>query len=212
MEIHFALAHFPIALLVTGGAWLLAVLVTDHKGTGRTIALGILAAGAAVSIPTVGAGLWIAAEHETHHLGALETHRLVGIATMVVAVLGLCSHWLRMRIPNADVARNLFFLTSAVLAGVAGMLGGEIAHGGHPAATAEHAHGSDAHSGRATRPGAPDSEMHPSEIRNTHQVAAAQTPPNSANPKATEQEAAANDREDANPHEQGHEHDHDHKR
>ena len=208
MEVHFALAHFPIALLVAGGAWLLAVLVTGHKGAGRTTALGILAVGAVLSIPTVAAGLWIAAEHESHHTGPLETHRLVGIATMVAALLGLCSHWLRQRIPNADIVRNLFFLTAAVLAGVAGMLGGEMSHGSRSEATTEHAHGSDAHNEHAAH--APEAERHRGITPDTHQVGSAKPTSKSASPRTTEHEAAPIDPEDQNTHKQGHGHDRDH--
>ncbi len=153
MEIHFALAHFPIALLITGALLLLAVLVTGHKGAGKDIALGMLSAGAGFSVLAVAAGLWVASEHETHHADALQTHRLAAIATMVVAILGVFSHWLRQRVSNADVVRNLFFFTAALLAGVTGKLGGEMAHEEHEAPALEHAHESGtAHEHHAASP------------------------------------------------------------
>lgn len=139
MEIHFALAHFPIALLITGGAWLALALVTADQGARKTIALGLLSAGAVLSVPTVAAGLLIAAAHQSHHAQSLEIHRVVGIATMVVALLGLGSHWLRRKIANADVVRNVFFLAAALLAGITGTLGAEMAHGDQSQSRSEHA-------------------------------------------------------------------------
>jgi len=131
-SLHPALVHFPIALLVTGALWLVVASMRGRRERGLGVAIGMLSVGALMTIPAVGAGLWAAAEHESHHGGTLASHRLLGLATMAVALLGLGSHFLRKRIANADIIRDLCLVGAAVLAVSAAALGGEMSHGeGH---------------------------------------------------------------------------------
>lgn len=143
--IHFAFGHFPIALLVTGAVVLIGALSLKHDGA-RSAAFAMLIAGAVFSMPTVIAGLWIAGEHQAHHADELSTHRLLGIATMVVAIVGTLSHVLRHRIANADLVRNLLFFTAAALSVGTGFVGAEMAHGTELHEEAEtHLHSGDTH-------------------------------------------------------------------
>lgn len=99
-----------------------------------------------MTIPTVGAGLWAGAGHEGHHGNELSDHRLLGIATMTVALLASFIHLLRSRYPAALLARHLLFIGAAILAVATGYVGGEMAHPDPPTAmlqphAAEHDHG-----------------------------------------------------------------------
>lgn len=129
--IHFALSHFPIALLMTGAALLAASAIgSAYAERLRVAAFVTLSAGAVMAIPTVAAGLWIASEHAGHHSDALSTHRLLGIATLATALAGVALHAVTSRIANADLVRNLVFVVAAILAGATGYAGAEMAHGG----------------------------------------------------------------------------------
>ncbi len=122
-------------------------MVTKHEGIGAASVV-ILVAGALMSVPTVLSGLWIAAEHETHHTNTLDTHRLLGIATMVVGLFGVFVHSMRRKFANADLARNFLFVAAAVLAGSSGFVGGEMTHGQeHANAATGHDSGDDHHGG-----------------------------------------------------------------
>ncbi len=141
--LHFALGHFPIALLITGGLLLLVALISGSKSL-RDLALAMSTAGTAFAVPTVIAGLWIASAHSSHHGDMLASHRLIALATLAVSSIAVFSHLLREKIANADIARNFLFLVAAVLAGGTGYAGAEMAHGGmsgghsHSEASAQH--------------------------------------------------------------------------
>ena len=143
MTFHFALAHFPIALLVTGGLLLIAGFIRPTAQKLQDTALTLLVGGALFALPTLGSGMWLAEEHLGHD-DALSTHRLLAFAATATAIVGALSHWLRARITNADIVRNLFFIASMALAGATGYSGGEMSHGqgGHEHrehATVDHA-------------------------------------------------------------------------
>jgi len=155
---HAALAHFPIALLLTA-AFLLVLGKAANWEAGTRTALVVFVLGAIAAIPTVVAGLWLASQHGDHHSATLDTHRFLGIATAVVAALGVVMHLMRNRVRNADVMRNVLIIGAALLVAAAGYLGGEMVHGGHEEHEAhEHACGGqcagadDAHAVHAASP------------------------------------------------------------
>ena len=138
---HLALAHFPIALLVTSGFLLMVNLVSSWQPA-RRASLAMFVAGAVMSIPTVAAGLFLAADHEGHHTDTLSNHRLLGIATAITAAFGVTMHWLRRKVRNADLMRDVMLLAATALAAGTGYLGGEMGHGGGHAERGGHGHGS----------------------------------------------------------------------
>lgn len=163
MEPHFAVVHFPVALLVAGGGWLVVSIVTGRPTRGKDIAVGMLGTGALFSVLAVITGLVMAGDHEGHHAGAVDTHRVLGVATMVTGLLALASHWMRGRVANADLIRDLLFIAAAVLAGSTGAVGGDMSHGEPHDSSTVHAHAPPSSVGEAPSPLLPptdDSDHH----------------------------------------------------
>ncbi len=128
--LHPALAHFPVALLLTAAFLLVLGKAASWEG-GTRAALVVFVLGAVSTIPTVAAGLWLASQQGEPHGAILDTHREFGIATAVVAAIGVVMHLVRNRVRNADVMRNVLIIGAALLVSGTGYLGGEMVHGGH---------------------------------------------------------------------------------
>ena len=123
-SLHPATVHFPIALFLM--AAMTELFVAARRTPEREAAVRIMLYGAAASAIVASLFGWI-------HTGAwfggdtvMQLHRWIG---MTVAVLGIAAVWIAHReVSSRTMLRTLLF-TIALLIGVQGFLGGELAHG-----------------------------------------------------------------------------------
>jgi uncharacterized membrane protein len=122
--LHPATVHFPIALFLM--AAMTELFVAARRTSEREAAVRIMLYGAAASAIVaslfgwIHTGIWFGGD------SVMQLHRWIG---MTVAVLGIAAVWIAHReVSSRTMLRTLLF-TIALLIGVQGFLGGELAHG-----------------------------------------------------------------------------------
>lgn len=126
--LYLTVDHLPVILPIMGGMLLLAAPFLT-RSFGCDSSSGLLVLALIASVPTVVMGFSLAPDHRVHAVEDLATFSMLGIATMVVSLLATLLHRSREQVLNADVARNLFFVMAAMLAGSTGLMGGQMMYG-----------------------------------------------------------------------------------
>jgi len=161
MELHSALVHFPIALLVFAAVFEILGRATKREAL-RSSAHHLVISAALVGLATVGSGLLAAREvHDPKLAKTLSLHRLLGFGIVGLAIV--LSAW-RMSAKKglAGAASRIYLLLLIAGTGLAmgtGWLGGQIAHSEHSHGEHEEHHSEVA---QPARPGAPGSAVRPS--------------------------------------------------
>jgi uncharacterized membrane protein len=125
-EIHPALAHFPIALL-------LAAVVADlwtvfrRSETRSRAAAGLYVAGFLAALPTAAAGLlaWYTVPHAEAAHGLMIWHPLVALASVILFAVLVVVRWRARGTPPSRPQRALA-IGAALLLGATGLLGGQL--------------------------------------------------------------------------------------
>ncbi len=128
-KLHPIILHFPLALLVIGGAAEGVRIFHDSPFLARAVTW-LFALGAITAVLSAGSG-WLLAAHEhirSDQKTTLEWHRWLGVATAIVSGIGWVSS-AQVSVGPWIKARRVFALTAALLVIATGYFGGELVWG-----------------------------------------------------------------------------------